>query len=148
VVNRGFVVALAGAAIVVAGMAGCSSNKTCSGGACASGGNGTAKVTVDGKDQSVSGKVVCGTVGNTVSMTVGDPTGTNYVTAAVTTDNPPKVNAVHIGPVNSPGMTMTQGVGDATATKDGNTYKINGHLQDGANPMAGTKPFDMEISCP
>ena len=147
--NRGLVVALAGAAIVVAGIAGCSSKKSCSGGACVSGGNGTAKVTVDGKDQSVSGKVVCGTMGNTVTMSVGDPTATSYATAQVTTDNPPKVNTVHVGAANSPGMTMGPGVGDATATKDGNTYKLTGHIQDMSNPMAmQTKPFDMEIGCP
>ena len=148
--KRQFVVALAGAAVVVAGMTGCSSkSKECSGGTCVSGGNGTAKVTVDGKDQSVSGKVVCGTMSNTVTMSVGDPTATSYATAQVTTDNPPKVNTVHIGAANSPGMTMGPGVGDATATKDGNTYKLTGHLQDMSNPMApATKPFDMEIGCP
>jgi ipoprotein LpqH len=152
VVKRGFVVAVAGVAIVVAGMAGCSSNKACSGGTCVSGGTGSAKVTVDGQDQSVSGKIACGTQGNTVSMTVGDPTAQNAVTAQVTTDNPPVVNTVHIGGASGQGLTMGPGMGDATATKDGNTYKITGHVGavDMSNPMAGvqTKPFTMEISCP
>jgi lipoprotein LpqH len=152
VVKRGFVVAVAGVAIVVAGLAGCSSKKSCSGGTCVSGGTGSAKVTVDGKDQSVSGKIACGTSGNTVTMTVGDPTAQNSVTAQVTTDNPPKVNTVHIGAANTQGLSMGPGVGDATATKDGNKYKITGHVGsvDVSNPMAGmqTKPFDMEISCP
>jgi ipoprotein LpqH len=148
-VKRGLLVAVAGMSIVVAGMTGCSSNKSCSGGTCVSGGQGSAKVTVDGKDQSVSGKIACGTAAGTVTMTVGDPTSTNSATAQVTTDNPPKVNTVHIGPATSPGLTMGPGVGDATATKDGNTYKISGHLSDMSNPMApATKPFDMQISCP
>jgi len=151
-VKRGLFVAVAGAAIVVAGLVGCSSHKSCSGGTCVSGGQGSAKVTVDGKDQSVSGKIACGTTAGTVTMTVGDPTAQNAVTAQVTTDNPPKVNTVHIGSANSQGLTMGPGMGDATATKDGNTYKITGHVGavDTSNPMAGvqTKPFDMEVTCP
>ena len=86
------VVALAGAAIVVAGIAGCSSKKSCSGGACVSGGNGTAKVTVDGKDQSVSGKVVCGTMENTVTMSVGDPTATSYAFNTIPGVPPPSAS--------------------------------------------------------
>lgn len=152
--KRGFVVAVAGAAIVVAGLTGCSSsNKACNGGACASGGQGTAKVTVDGKDQSVSGKIVCGTQGNTVTIGVGDTTAQNYVSAQVTTDNPPKVNVVSLGKGSGQQpLTVGPGMGDATATKDGNTYKITGHAGavDMSNPMAGvqTKPFDMEVTCP
>jgi len=75
-VKRGFVVAVGGAAIVIAGLSGCSSDdkKTESTGtsAAATSASGTAsasataapsgsgtKITIDGKDQNVSGTVVC-----------------------------------------------------------------------------------------
>jgi ipoprotein LpqH len=151
-VKRGFVVALAIAAIVVAGMTGCSSKKSCSGGACGSTAQGSAKVTVDGKDQSVSGTITCVTSGNMVAIGVGNPGTTGAVAAQVTTDNPPKVNSVALGNVGGLNLAVGPGAGDATATKDGSTYKITGHATgaDMSNPMAGpqTKPFEMDVTCP
>jgi len=151
-VKRGFVVALAVAAIVVAGMTGCSSKKSCSGGACGSTAQGSAKVTVDGKDQSVTGTITCVTQGSTVSIAVGDATAKNAVSAQVTTDSPPKVNMVTLGNIGGLNLAVGPGAGDATATKDGSSYKITGHAvgADMSNPMAGpqTKPFEMDVTCP
>ena len=70
--NRGFVVAVAGAAIVVSGLAGCSSNKASHGSATAAAGKGTAKLTVDGKDQSITGDIGCTTSGEIVAISIGD----------------------------------------------------------------------------
>ena len=147
--KREFGVALVGAAIVVAGLSGCSSNKACNGASCAAGGEGTAKVTVDGKDQSVSGKILCVTTGDTVDMTVGDQTK-GATTAEV---KGPDVTHVSIwngttalayvkGTPQMPGAPAS----DATSTKDGNTYKISGHLM-GTGDMS-SHPFTMEITCP
>ena len=49
--KRGFVVVIGGAAIVVAGLAGCSNNKSSEATQTAASGTGKAKVTIDGKDQ-------------------------------------------------------------------------------------------------
>lgn len=169
--KRGFVVAVGGAAVLIAGLSGCSSNekKSDSGGSAATGsastsvsapgggvsastGTGTAKVTIDGKDHKVEGSVVCATVANTVSLTIGQaPTG---VSATLTPGDPPTVTAVALGNVDGVSLGYTPGVpgGSAEATKDGNTYTIKGNAtgMDMANPTAGpaTKSFEVEITCP
>src|SRR5205085_5019774 len=87
-VNRGFVVAVGGAAIVIAGLSGCSSSdkKTESTGtSAASSASGTAsvsataapsgggtKVSIDGKDQNVAGTVVCTAMGGNMNIAIGD----------------------------------------------------------------------------
>jgi lipoprotein LpqH len=151
VVKRGFVVTVTGAAIVAAGLAGCSSNKASNGSSTAATGNGSAKVTIDGKDQTVSGKIACVTTGNQVSIQLGDPSG--GLQAVLTTDNPPKVNAVQLGKVSGQVLQYAPGAGDATATRDGNNYKISGHALGGvdmSNPMAGpvSKAFNIDVTCP
>jgi lipoprotein LpqH len=164
VVKRGFVVAAAGAAIVVAGMTGCSSNKACSGSTCSSGGKGTAKVTIDDKDQSITGTVGCTTTGdNTVIAISNGGTNNGYGGAngmgATLTNNGTDVQTVNL--VNN-GATLsyqkgnTAMGGDAKVTKDGNKYTITGHavqpgqMPDISNPGAPmpTHPFTMEITCP
>lgn len=149
-VNRGFVVAVAGAAIVVAGLAGCSSNKASHGSATAAAGKGTAKVTVDGKDQSITGDIGCSTSGETVAISIGDQSkglvgatlqGSDVQTVGIILDGKP--------------LAYTKGVpgGDAKLSKDGSKYNISGNLTgmpDMSNPMAGpsTHPFTMEVTCP
>jgi lipoprotein LpqH len=171
VVKRGFVVAVGGAAIIIAGLSGCSSSekKSESGGSTATGsatatvsspgggiaastGTGTAKVTIDGKDHQVQGSVVCATVANTVSLTIGQaPTG---VSATLTPGDPPTVTALALGNVDGVSLGYTPGVpgGSADATKDGNTYTIKGNAtgMDMSNPTAGsvTKAFEVELTCP
>ena len=149
--KRGFVVTVAGAAIVVAGLAGCSSNKASNGSSTAAGGQGSAKITIDGKEQTVSGSIGCVTNGNTINVALGSGSG-GAMSAVLTTDNPPKVTAVALGNVNGMALAVGSGQGDATATKDGDKYTIKGHAvgADMANPTAGmqTKPFEIDVTCP
>jgi lipoprotein LpqH len=155
-VKRELTVAVAGAAILVAGMSGCSSDKKSNSGsssgastsATASGGGGT-KVIIDGKDQNVTGSVVCTTAGGNVNIAIG---GAATGIAAVLTDaNPPGVTSVGLGNVN--GVTLAYasgGQGNASASKNGNSYKITGTATgvDMANPTQPVnKPFEIDVTC-
>jgi len=158
-VQRLLTVAVAGAAILVAGISGCSSNKSTTSGTSSSasamanaggGGAGGPKVIIDGKDQNVSGSVVCTTAGGNVNIAIG---GAATGIAAVLTDaNPPQVKSVGLGNVNGVtlGYTSGTGQGNASATKDGNAYKITGTATgvDMANPMQPVnKPFEIDVTC-
>jgi lipoprotein LpqH len=163
-VKRGFVVAVGGAAIVIAGLSGCSSGKkaespatsaeattgaeTASATAAPSGGG--TKVTIDGKDQNVAGTVVCSAVGGNMNIAIGDAaTGI----AAVLSSDGSTVQSVGLGNVNGVtlGYQSGAGQGEARATKDGNTYKITGTATgvDLANPTQPVnKPFEIDVTCP
>ncbi|ETW23840.1 hypothetical protein MGAST_12005 [Mycobacterium gastri 'Wayne'] len=156
-VKRGLTVAVAGAAILAAGLSGCSSNKSASGGgsssatsASAGGASGT-KVIIDGQDQHVTGSVVCTTAAGNVNIAIG---GAATGIAAVLTDtNPPQVKSVGLGNVNGVtlGYTSGTGQGKAEASKSGSTYKITGTATgvDMANPMQPVnKPFEIDVTCP
>ncbi len=151
--KRGFVVVIGGAAIVVAGLAGCSNNKSSEATQTAASGTGKAKVTIDGKDQTVQGSIGCVTQGDTVNIAIGDQAG--GLGAVVTTGDSPKVKSVALGTFNGQMLAFQDGTGqgNAEAKKDGKTYKINGNAISGvdmSNPMAGpqTKPFEIEVTCP
>jgi ipoprotein LpqH len=154
VVKRGFVVAVGGAAIVVAGLAGCSSEKkseTSGETSSAASAEGKSTVTIDGKDQAVQGTVVCSTMGDNVNIAIGD--ATTGIGAVVGTGDSPVVHSVGLGNVNGVtlGFQENAGQGEAKAEKDGNTYKISGTAVgvDMANPMQPqNKPFEIEVSCP
>jgi ipoprotein LpqH len=153
-VKRGLTVAVVGAAIVAAGISGCSSNKTSTGGGgptvATGGGNNATKVIIDGKDQNVTGSTVCTTVGGTINLAVG---GSATGIAAVLTDaNPPAVKSIALGNVNgvSLGYTSGTGQGNASATKNGKSYKITGTATgvDMANPTQQvSKPFELDVNC-
>ncbi|ORB84696.1 hypothetical protein B1987_13835 [Mycobacterium kansasii] len=159
--KRGLTVAIAGAAILAAGLSGCSSNKsTSSGGSSSSsaasastGGGGASgtKVTIDGQDQHVTGSVVCTTAAGNVNIAIG---GAATGIAAVLTDaNPPEVKSVGLGNVNGVtlGYTSGTGQGKAEASKNGSSYKITGTATgvDMANPMQPVnKPFEIDVTCP
>jgi lipoprotein LpqH len=164
-VKRGFVVAVGGAAIVIAGLSGCSSgNKSASPSSSASSsaagtasasataapsGAGT-KVTIDGKDQSVSGTVVCSSMGGNMNIAIGEA-GTGI--AAVLGSDGSTVQSVGLGNVNGVtlGYQSGAGQGDAKAEKNGNSYKISGTATgiDMANPMQPVnKPFEIDVTCP
>lgn len=166
-VKRGFVVAVGGAAIVIAGLSGCSSSEKKSesgdstatatataeaGGASVAAGSGTAKVTIDGKDHPVSGSIVCAKQGGNVNIALGQ--GMTGITAVVSEADPPAVTAVQLGNIDGIVLQYGAGVpgGSAEATKDGNKYMIKGTATgtDMSNPMAGavTKPFELEVTCP
>lgn len=164
--KRGFVVAVGGAAIVIAGLSGCSSGEKKSesttasatetseaasaapSGTAAAGG---AKVTIDGQDQSINGTIACATMGENVNIAIGEAmTG---IGAVVSTGDTPTVHSVGLGNVNGITLGFQEGAGQgsATAEKDGNTYKISGTATgvDMANPMEPVnKPFEIEITCP
>jgi ipoprotein LpqH len=150
-VKRGLTVAVAGAAILTAGISGCSSNKgtTVSGNGATASTGGTTKVIIDGKDQNIQGNTLCTKAAGNISIAVG---GNNTGISVVLTDaNPPGVKAVQLGNVNGVTLQYAQGgQGNASATKDGNTYKITGTAtgMDMANPMQPVnKPFEIDASC-
>ena len=169
--KRGLVIVVGGAAILAAGMSGCSSNNKSeskssnevtpppsdsssmtmtSGSMTASAGAGTAKVTIDGKLKEMAGQVVCTNAGGNLNIAIGEQ-GTGV--AVIMAEDASKVTSVGLGNVD--GVTlgyqeMAPGA-NASATKDGNTYKISGSASgvDMANPMQPiTKPFEIEVTCP
>ncbi|HKP44651.1 lipoprotein LpqH [Mycobacterium sp.] len=162
--KRGFVIAVGGAAIVIAGLSGCSSDKksgstssatssasgTASASATAAPSGGGTKVTIDGQDQSVKGTVVCSAMGGNMNIAIGDAaTGI----AAVVSEDGSNVQSVGLGNVNGVtlGYQSGAGQGEAKATKDGKTYKISGTATgiDMANPMQPVnKPFEIDVTCP
>jgi ipoprotein LpqH len=164
-VKRGFVVAVGGAAIVIAGLSGCSSgNKsaspsssaassaagTASASATAAPSGGGTKVTIDGKDQNVSGTVVCSAMGGNMNIAIGEA-GTGI--AAVLGSDGSTVQSVGLGNVGGVtlGYQSGAGQGDAKAEKNGNSYKISGTATgiDMANPMQPVnKPFEIDVTCP
>ena len=88
--KRGFVVAVGGAAIVIAGLSGCSSDKkseTSGDTSSAAAAEGKSTVTIDGKDQAVQGTVVCSTMGENVNIAIGD--ATTGIGAVVSTGDSP-----------------------------------------------------------
>ena len=158
--KRQLTIVVAGAAIVAAGITGCSSNNksttgssSSSSGTSASASSGAAsgtKVSIDGKDQNVSGSVVCTNAGGTINIAIG---GAATGIAAVLSDgSPPQVKSVGLGNVNGVALGYTSGTGqgNASASKDGNTYKISGTATgvDMANPMQPVnKPFEINVTC-
>ena len=163
--KRGFVVAVGGTAIVIAGLSGCSSDEkksespttsaetttgagTASATAAPSGGG--TKVTIDGQDQNVAGTVVCSAMGGNMNIAIGDAaTGI----AAVLSSDGSTVQSVGLGNVNGVtlGYQSGTGQGEAKATKDGNNWKITGTATgiDMANPMQPVnKPFEINVTCP
>ena len=168
--KRGFVVAVAGAAVLVAGLSGCSKEEkkaesssssassaassavsATSGTATASAGAGSAKVTIDGQPQNINGQVVCATAGGNYNIAIGEAaTGI----AIVMSEDASSVKSVGLGNVNGVTLGYTEGVpggASATATKDGNNIKVTGTATgvDMANPMQPVnKPFEIEVTCP
>jgi ipoprotein LpqH len=156
-VKRSVTVAAAATAIVVVGLSGCSSNKTSTssssnGTSAAASASSTAKVTIDGKDQNVQGAIACTSAAGNVNIAVGG--ATTGIGVVLTDASPPSVKSVGLGNVNGVTLGYTPGVpgaGKATATKDGNNYKISGTATgvDMANPMQPVnKPFEIDVTCP
>lgn len=158
--KRGFLVAVGGAAIVIAGLSGCSSDDKKSESPAtsaeatetgtASSGSGDTKVTIDGQDQNVAGTVVCSAMGGNMNIAIGDAaTGI----AAVVSEDGSTVTSVGLGDVNGVtlGYTSGTGQGEAKAEKDGNNWKISGTATgvDMANPLQPvSKPFEIAVTCP
>jgi lipoprotein LpqH len=166
-VVRSLVVGVASAAVVLAGLTGCSSKKSeettgasepnatsavtaSSGSVTAQAGAGTAMVTIDGQPQEIKGQVACTTAAGTMNIAVGDQTTGIGV---MMSPDASKVTSVGLGNVNGVAMGYQEGApgGSASVTKDGQTYTITGTATgvDIANPMQPmTKPFEIKVSCP
>lgn len=152
--KHGFVVAVGGAAIVIAGLSGCSSDeKSSTSGetSTAAAAEGKTTVTIDGADQQVQGTVVCSNMGGNTNIAIGDATA--GISAVISSGDSPTVQSVGLGNVNGVtlGYTSGTGQGEANVEKDGNTYKISGTATgvDMANPLQPVnKPFEIEVSCP
>lgn len=168
--KREFLIAVGAATIVVAGVAGCSngnkSSSTSSSTATsssattsstpatvsgtASTGPGSARVTVDGQPQNIAGPVVCSTTDGKFSIAIGEP-----ITGVIIGLEPDAsvVHGVGLGTVNGVVLSFTEGVpgNNASATKDGNNYKVTGTATGvaDANPAQQvSKPFEIDVTCP
>ncbi|RAV07856.1 hypothetical protein DQP55_20915 [Mycolicibacterium sp. GF69] len=153
--KRGFVVAVGGAAIVIAGMTGCSSgdkkSETSGETSTAASAEGKTTVTIDGQDQAIQGTVVCSDMGGNTNIAIGD--ATTGIGAVVSSGDEPTVQSVGLGNVDGVtlGFQSGAGQGEAKAEKDGKTYKISGTATgvDMANPLQPVnKPFEIEVTCP
>lgn len=147
----GFLAAVGGAAIVIAGLAGCSSDKESSSATqTAAAGEGKAKVVVDGQDQNVEGTIACNSAGGNVNIAIGNPI--QGIGAVVTEGDSPTVKSVALGNVLGAQLGYAEGSGgNAEVKKDGNTYNIKGTATgiDTANPLQPVnKPFELEVTCP
>lgn len=152
--KREILVAVGGAAILIAGLSGCSSEKkseTSGSTSSAAAAQGKTTVTIDGKDQSIEGNVVCSDMGGNTNIAIGN--ASTGIGAVVSSGDSPSVVSVGLGNVNgiTLGYQSGAGQGDAKVEKDDKTYKISGNATgvDMANPMQPvTKPFEIEVSCP
>ena len=128
--KRGFVVAVGGMAILVAGLSGCSSDERSprppARPPSAAAAEGKTTVTIDGKDQAVQGTVVCSSMGGNMNIAIGD--AATGIAAVVSEGDSPTVQSVGLGNVNGVtlGYQSGTGQGEAKAEKDGKTYKISG----------------------
>ena len=168
-VKREFLVAVGVATIAFAGVAGCSNDNksssktssasttsatsatTSSPGATASSpaaAAGPATVTVDGQLQNVGGPVVCSTTEGKFSIAIGE------VITGVIVGLEPDASAVHnagLGTVNGVVLSYTEGApgNTATATRDGNSYKITGTATGvDTTRQQVSKPFEIDVTCP
>ena len=108
------------------------------------------KLTIDGKDQTISGDIGCTTTGDTVAIALGDQSK-GLVGATV------KGNEVETVGIILDGQPLAYAKGtpnnEAKLTKDGSKYMITGTLTgmpDMSNPMAGPSKHDftMDVTCP
>ena len=151
--KRGILVGIAAAATVVAGLAGCSSNKSNTSSNTSSPGAAAAeKVVIDGQSQNVTGPVSCTQAGANTNIGIGD--ATNGIGAVVSNADPPVVQAVGLG--NLTGVTLGYSAGapnqgTVQATKSGNSYTIKGTATgiNMATPQQQlSKSFEMDVTCP
>lgn len=156
-----------GAAIVVAGLTGCSTKSeespaagtdastssavtATSGAATAAANAGSAKVTIDGQPREIQGQVACTTAMGNFSIAIGEQaTGV----AVMMAPDASRVTSVGLGNIDGVTMGYQDGApgGNATATKDGQTYTVSGTATgiDMANPTQPmTKPFEITVTCP
>jgi ipoprotein LpqH len=147
-IKRGTVVGVAGAAAVVAGLVGCSSNKPSPAAA-------GPQVIVDGQNRNVNGQVSCTANGDNINIGIGD--ATNGVGAVISNANPPTVHSVGLGNVNGITLGFSDAApnqsGNAGAAQTGKSYTIKGtatgvDMSNPQQPQQVTKSFEMDVTCP
>ena len=157
--NRGFVVAVAGAAVVVAGLAGCSSDKKqCVGDTCQSSGKAEAKLTIDSKDQTVPQPVTCQTGPQGGQITMGNSSDpNNLMTAQFNATDVQQMALLFDGKKLAVQNGNPMVGGSATMTKDGNKYTFTGKaaemggapdMTNPTNPTFPTHDFTLAVTCP
>jgi ipoprotein LpqH len=160
-VKRELTIGIAAAAIVAAGISGCSNKTSSSNGSgsssatssgttsAAASGDGSAKVSIDGKDQNIHPGVQCGNAPGSVTIAIGGDQPD--VTVVLTDANPPVVKSVGLGTIDGVTLAYADGTGgSATASKDGNTYKVTGTATGtdaSTPPQPVTKPFEINATC-
>ncbi len=142
---RGFLVGIVATTTVIAGLAGCSGNKSSAPSSSSPAASTATKVLIDGQAQNVTGPVTCTQVNGNTSIGIGDPT--TGIGAVVTPADPPAVQAVGLG--NLTGVTLGYSAGaanqgNAQATKSGNSYTIKGT----ATGTNASKSFEIDVTCP
>ena len=100
----------------------------------------------DGQDLTNSNGVSCITRSDQIDLGVD---GEDYE-AVLTNTDPPQISyvtmvAMHNG--SSWGYQSGDG-GNASATKDGNTYRITGNAANDGGPSRDLKPFEFDVTCP
>ncbi len=143
-----------GVAVLAAALASCSQGGSTNAGGQSVSTGGHAKVTVDGKDQNLSGPVTCQKAGGELQIGIGQAGSPTAVAIQATNANPPTIHQIALGTINNVALAYQQGTpgASAQATKDGNGYKFSGTATgiDKTNPMAGmvSKPFEIDVTCP
>ncbi|WP_029104945.1 lipoprotein LpqH [Mycobacterium sp. 360MFTsu5.1] len=110
---------------------------------------GQAEVTVDGVRQNITGNVVCTNAVGNFNIAIGQKVSG---VAVVLTPDAATVHSVILGNVNGVILGYQQGMsgGQATASKDGNTYTISGSatgVTAALPPVMVTKPFEIRVTC-
>ena len=147
----GILVGVAAAATVVAGLAGCSSNKSSTPSPTSSTAPAGNQVIIDGQNQNVTGQVTCTPANGNVNIGIGDPS--NGIGAVVSSADPPVVQAVGLGNLTGATLGYSAGApnqGTVQATKSGNSYTIKGTATgiNTTNQQQLSKPFEMDVTCP
>jgi ipoprotein LpqH len=151
VAKCGILVGVAAAATVVAGLAGCSSNKSSTTSPTSSTAAAGNQVSIDGQNQNVTGQVTCTPANGNVNIGIGDPS--NGIGAVVSGADPPVVQAVGLGNLTGATLGYSAGApnqGTVQATKSGNSYTIKGTATgiNTTNQQQLSKPFEMDVTCP
>jgi lipoprotein LpqH len=118
------------------------------------GGAGHVRVTLNGEVYANGdSQVSCTAVGRFMNISAMNISAGNYGAQLISTD-PLQVKSVTLTLVTTTGTRRamweyTQGVvGNASATKDGNTYKITGNAASNGDAATGTEPFEFDVTCP
>jgi ipoprotein LpqH len=148
---------LAGAAIMVAGLVGCASNKASGGstgpGYTSPGNAGIPKVTVNGQWQTIQGPGVCKPErgGSGIVVSIATDKGSQDISVELARDASAVwfVKISHFeGTKELHWLEHVTTSGHASATKNGNSYKVTGEIAPAYGASTRTYPFEIDFSCP